>query len=250
MQYTGGKSRIAKDIRRFILDSTPKRERCLEPFMGGGGMTAELAPYFKEYVASDYHDELILMWKALQAGWEPPDSLSEERYNELKNATTASPERTFAGYACSWGGSWFGTYARAGEKVEAANGGPVNYAARGRSSLLNLRQASKHVTFECRSYNLWQPDEGWVVYCDPPYAGTMGYKAAGEFDHDKFWSVMDEWVDRGATVFVSEYSAPEHWIKAKTITHLRTINANNMESVEDHVFMRPEQYRPLPSIFD
>ncbi len=250
MQYAGGKNRIAKDVRRFIMDTAPKRERCLEPFMGGGSMTEELAPYFKEYVAADYHDELVLLWKALQAGWEPPLHISEERYEELKNDPTPSPERSFAGYACSWGGMWFQSYARAGDAYEEKVGYPVNYAERGRTSVLNGIRRMKHVTFECRSYHLWQPDDEWVVYCDPPYAGTLGYKAVGEFDHDKFWRTMDEWVDRGATVFVSEYSAPEHWDKVLTVKTRRSIKATHTVPVEDHVFMRSGSYTLAPSIFD
>jgi DNA adenine methylase len=47
-----------------------------------------------------------------------------------------------------------------------------------------------------------------VVYCDPPYAGTTAYAGAPTWDAEKFWTTMRRWSADGATVFVSEYSAP------------------------------------------
>ena len=50
-----------------------------------------------------------------------------------------------------------------------------------------------------------------LIYCDPPYQGTSGYKT-GAFDHDRFF----EWCRQQAKkniVFVSEYNAPDDFIE-------------------------------------
>ncbi len=50
------------------------------------------------------------------------------------------------------------------------------------------------------------------MYCDPPCAGTEPYtKTCAPFDHDAFWRTMRVWAERGAHVFVSEYTAPADW---------------------------------------
>ena len=51
----------------------------------------------------------------------------------------------------------------------------------------------------------------WMGQCDPPYAGTSGYKT-GAFDHDKFF----EWCREQAKnniLFVSEYNAPDDFVE-------------------------------------
>ena len=49
-----------------------------------------------------------------------------------------------------------------------------------------------------------------VVYCDPPYRGTCGYRKAKRFDHDRFY----EWALRQTVpVFVSEYAMPEDFVE-------------------------------------
>ena len=47
------------------------------------------------------------------------------------------------------------------------------------------------------------PDNS-VIYCDPPYEGTLGYKT-GSFDHERFWEWAEKMSERNV-VFVSEYS--------------------------------------------
>lgn len=70
----------------------------------------------------------------------------------------------------------------------------------------------KGVDFSVRNY--WEVEgvgPGDIIYCDPPYRNTGGYRAAGKFDHDKFWEIAEGWARAGAKVFVSEYEAPDGW---------------------------------------
>lgn len=82
-------------------------------------------------------------------------------------------------------------------------------------------------------YRNYVYQDGDVVYCDPPYAGTNGY--GREFDHEAFW----QWCrTRDFPVYVSEYRAPEDFIsiwckeKRRLFNH-RGLSANAVE----HLFL-------------
>lgn len=75
--------------------------------------------------------------------------------------------------------------------------------------------------------------DGALVYCDPPYEGTAGYKDA--FDNSKFWT----WVRKlslRCTVFVSEYKAPPDfncvWSKNRKVTLHNASNKISKQRVE------------------
>jgi DNA adenine methylase len=230
MRYLGGKSKIAKRITDTILKHTKKRELLYEPFIGGGAVTAQIAQYFNTVKASDCHEDLIMMWNALQDGWCPPTNISEDTYLQLRNASP-SPLRAFAGFGgASWGGKWFGGYARSRDKR--------NYAEESRRSLLRDIQKMQNVVFDCCSYEQLQPDQTSVVYADPPYFATTQYRDS--FDSIKFWKTMDAWVDSGISVFVSEYTAPDHWEPILEIERTRDMKSKltNAEQVCERVFSR------------
>ena len=66
--------------------------------------------------ASDVNRPLITMYKALQDGWIPPSTVTEEMYAEYKGIQDAEdPLTAFIGIGCSFSGKWFGGYARSGE---------------------------------------------------------------------------------------------------------------------------------------
>ena len=50
-----------------------------------------------------------------------------------------------------------------------------------------------------------------MIYCDPPYQGTTGYKT-GAFDHDKSFNWCRDQA-KNNIVFVSEYNAPDDFIE-------------------------------------
>lgn len=59
--------------------------------------------------------------------------------------------------------------------------------------------------FLCGSYEDLEIPDGYVVYADPPYAGTSKYRA-GDFNHAAFY----DWaLSQKGLVFISEYSMPE-----------------------------------------
>lgn len=200
MQYFGGKARIAKDIARIINLHIKPGQRYFEPFCGGLNVTALIRPD-RVRVAMDFNADLIALYLAIQQGWEIPDSVSEERYLELRASPGPSAERGFAGFACSFAGKFFGGYARDKRK----HGAP--FADTGKRGLLKKFETLSGVIFaQANFFDL--NVSGEVIYCDPPYKGTTGFKGAGPFDSSAFWQKVRD-LSENNLVFVSEYEAPE-----------------------------------------
>ena len=196
-------------------------------------MTAILASEFQEVEASDTHEDLIMLWESLKEGWQPPNIISEKQYNKIR---TASPSalRGFVGFGvASWGGKWFGGYAR---------GGARNYADESRRSLLRDIQKMKNVVFYCRDYRSIEVASDDVVYADPPYSNTTGY--GGSFDSTGFWNTMASWIEVGAHVFVSEYVAPVPWFPIFEVTRTRDMKSRltNAEQVTEKLFTMRDSF--------
>lgn len=112
MQYQGGKSRIAGAIAAKIRELHPAATEIWEPFCGGGAVTLALAKAGFRVHASDNHEDLILMWQALMRGeTEPFADVTEAEYATLKTALP-SARRGFVGFGASFGGQWWGGFAR------------------------------------------------------------------------------------------------------------------------------------------
>lgn len=131
MRYSGGKSRIAKRLSEVMLPIAKAEglDTYIEPFVGGGAMGAVMGKHFDHAHYSDVHEDLILMWQALHRGDEFPDEVSEDEYQALKNAEP-SAFRGLVGFGASFGGKWFGGYAR---------GNSVNYLGQ------SLRSATRGI---------------------------------------------------------------------------------------------------------
>ena len=194
MQYLGGKAKIAKQIVKFLSDNRNPNQLFIEPFLGGCNILPlmDLPKWGNEIVP-----DLVLFYQALQAGWLPPEDITEDDYKIIKQSES-SPLRGFTGIACSYSGKWFGGYAR-------DNKGR-NYAKNGKNAAIKLAPNLKLAKLTNLSYNEMDIPDGSLIYCDPPYFGTTGYKNV--FNHDDFWNWVRNLSERN-TVFVSEYSAPD-----------------------------------------
>lgn len=195
MRYHGGKSRIAREIATKIRQMFPTSREIWDCFCGGGAMSEALMREGFHVHASDSHEDLILMWQAAQRGDDVFGSVSESEYAALRGGPP-SARRGFAGYALSFGGSWFGGFARdsTGKRDFAAE------AKRNNDKIL----AAGAADFALADYTCIPADI--LAYCDPEYKGTKAYKDRQTFDHNAFWT----WVlaRRGPT-FVSELTGPE-----------------------------------------
>ena len=200
MQYLGGKSKIRKQLAAVIESFRTPDQMYFEPFVGGGWVLQEISGV---RMAADGNVSLIAMYATLQKGWQPPDFVSEEEWRFWRESEDIhNPMKAFCGFGCSFGGKWFGGYAR--------SEGKNCYAATSKRSLLKQLPTIRDVCFLAGDFTNWYP-EGMLIYCDPPYAETTNYGAFAGFDHDLFWDTVRMWAEKN-TVLVSEYVAPDDFV--------------------------------------
>lgn len=225
MRYLGGKASIGKKIAEHLEAVRPPGAPYLEPFVGGCNVLPHMSGV---RVASDLCEPLVALYNALQDGWIPPAVVTEDDYKKVSAVRDPKdPMTAFVGFGCSYGGKYFGGYAR------DADG--KNYASVSARSLLKKLVAVDDVCFWHGSYSDYSPS-GCLVYCDPPYANTTEYGAARSFDHDTFWNTVREWSTRNV-VRVSEYAAPTDF-ECVMVFHKRlSVNKYGNGSVrEDRLF--------------
>jgi DNA adenine methylase len=238
MKYSGGKYRSAKGISDLILSSKKDRNKLISPFIGGAAVEIRLAPYFPHMLFNDISKDLILMWDAVcNKNW-LPHAVSEEEYNALRDSPP-SALRGFAGFGATFGGKWFGGYGRISAAQAHRNGGARTAAeqslrvlTRDRDRLSSTRVHTMCVDYEDLSPIVKKVARECVVYADPPYFGTLGYAAAGAFDTQRFWNVVEEWASLGAFVFVSEESAPPNWECVRSVDVAGSMDAKNRVRTE------------------
>jgi DNA adenine methylase len=204
MQYNGGKHACAKEIAGIIQrECSPGRY--WEPFVGAANVICrpELGAF--ERLGSDIDEGIVSLLRAVRDGWTPPDYISEDAYAEARCGGPCDPAmRAFIGYGCSFGGKYFGGYARSGDR---------NYAKNAHNSLLRQAGALVGVSLVAAPYDAAPFGKVDVVYCDPPYAGTTACGAGGAFDSEAFWHWCEGLAAAGTRVFVSEFSAPNGWVE-------------------------------------
>lgn len=180
--------------------------------MGGGSVmvVASRSSAYTTVCASDIDPLVVTYWSAIRDGWVPATSITHEEYVAVRNNPEAYPTEHVAhvAYNCSFGGKRWGGYARS---MKADGITPRNHADEASRRDAATTQWLSDTLITCSGYNdvLSDVGHGDVVYCDPPYADTTGYKT-GAFDHAPFWSTVQVAADRGALVYVSEYACPEH----------------------------------------
>ncbi len=204
MKYLGGKSRISQRVVA-IIDMVRMGRPFWDPFCGGLSTAVALSARGRGRI-SDANPALISLYQAVVAGWDPPKSLTEAEYKAAKLLPDTDPLKAFAGFGCSFGGKWFGGYARSGEVVVD----PTKYASATRRGLLREVPllARRGCFFEVANFlDVTPAPINQIIYLDPPYRGTTGYDATQPFDHDRFYGLVEEW-GRHTDVFVSEYDLP------------------------------------------
>lgn len=199
----GGKTRVAPQIAAVMRAHRRGAFEYVEPFMGGGSIAHLMAPEFQTVYLSDANESLIMLWQAVLDGWKPPGHITKAEWEKLRRDPDPSAMKALAGFAASFGGKWFAGYANTREGR--------NHVAGSVRSLVRHASGFRHAKVQHMDYLDAGQYVGMstLVYCDPPYEGTTAYGAVGSFNSAKFWDTMREWSDRGATVFVSEYNAPD-----------------------------------------
>lgn len=200
---------MGKRMAPFI--TTFEGDLYIEPFVGSAAVFERVAPYYPKAIAADANPDLTLLWNSIAEGWTPPFRITKQEWLELRDSP-ASPERSYAGFACSYGGSWFSAFIENRYEV-IKNGKGYNSASAMRGVTLRAGRFLAKFGVETCDYGEHTPlmRPGVVVYCDPPYAGTQAYTGVDALDNERFWQTMNEWTELGASVLVSEWEAPEGW---------------------------------------
>ncbi len=220
MRFMGSKRRIAPELS--IILHKHMRDTYIEPFVGGCNMMEHIK--CPRRFGSDVNPALIAMWQGLQKGWVPPSTLSEEEYEAIKTFPGMyNPALVgFVGFGCSFGGKWFGGFARSKER---------DHTAESKLSVLRQRDILYDVTFSCRPYSIIDVRDA-LIYCDPPYENTTKYNL-NYFDYTVFWNWCRR-LSKHNTVLISSYEAPDDFksIWHKTIRCDLTVNINNKCNTE------------------
>lgn len=227
----GGKWRQGPKIAEVITPYLKPGDRYVEPFcgaMGSASRVAERSPGLKMEL-SDVNPALIRTWQAaLFEGWIPPDVVTEEEYRWYKDVRDPDdPMTAYVGYGMSFGGKWFGGYAR--------NGRGTNYAINAKRSLL------LKASLLLRACNYEDVTGPGVYYLDPPYAGRT--KAHGvDFDSGRFWDYTRERVGE-ATVFITEFTAPDDFVPIYSFgdTVVRHYAGRVSDGTAERIFMHRSQ---------
>jgi DNA adenine methylase len=198
----GSKARLAKHILPIILAERGERVWA-EPFVGGANITQFVTGKRECYDLNEYVTACL---DAASKGWLPKETYSEQDYADAKLRQAQRDKSNLAedgwiGFACSFGGKFFGGFARNSadrtKKVKECSLQQFEYA-------LKQFPLLQDVKFEHKDYRDIVINEPALIYCDPPYKSTTGYKVGG-FNHDEFYEWCCKQVDNGHIVFVSEY---------------------------------------------
>ncbi len=209
-RYAGGKYRLGKHIAKSMTEyeekydsvhNVSRKRPYLEPFVGMCGVMRHVQGDRKR-IGCDLNLDVIAMWKSLQEGWEPPVEVSEEEYIRLRDdVPEGDPSRGIVAHGASWGGYFFSKYM------------PDIYPGC-RRNVMKFFPLVRDVDFrEGGCYTKFMGVKGHTIYCDSPYANSIGAtgkksRFLNQFDHEEFWDNM-RILCRKNLVFISEGTAPD-----------------------------------------
>ena len=229
MIYLGSKGRLAKHLLPIILKNRKPEQWYIEPFVGGGNMIANVDGRRIGYDANPF---TIKALEFIRDGVLPTNNteFTEDDYNYWKRAVKDGANPTglaaYALFSFSFGGKFAGGWAR--------NRKNTDYVAQQYRSCTKQKALLKGVILAVTDYKKIKLQINSIIYCDPPYAKTTGYKDT--INHDDFWEWCREKAAEGHKVYISEYNAPDDfvclWEKEQRVVMSNTGNSKNLKSVE------------------
>lgn len=210
MRYFGGKAKIGKILTKVIIDYLVSKKIntneaiLIEPFCGALGLTKYIIDYFEKSYANDICKDIIMLHKQIKNNTFKNPKINKEKWIELKYTNKSSAERAFAGFGCSFGGSFFNGY------INDPSNNDMIY-----SSLMKLAPKMQKITFSNKDYYdflinfKFIENKKYVIYLDPPYKNTS-CQPWPQFDSSKFWTIVRKLSKmKNITIIVSEISAPK-----------------------------------------
>lgn len=178
MVYMGSKSRIAKYIIPILEMARINGQVYWEPFVGGCNMINKMTG---ARIGTDSNKYLIALYNGLKQGFEPKDFYTKEEYYDImkfKDQKYDSAEVGYVGFCCSYSGKFFAGYAGI---IKGNKLGEVRNKQKEMGNNL-LSTFDPDILYICADYDktFLDPyagrDSKMLIYCDPPYQGTIGYK--------------------------------------------------------------------------
>lgn len=236
MKYMGSKSRHAKYILPIILKGRVAGQYYVEPFVGGANLIDKVTG---NRIGSDSNKYLIALLQSVSKG-SIPNSITKQQYNDIRSDHDSFDNDVvgYAGIVCSYNGKWFGGFTK---DTLTKIGTIRKYQDEARRNLEVQSQNLEGIEFTCSDYRSLGIPANSIIYCDPPYLSTTGYKDA--INHDEFWAWCDRLVWDGHTVFVSEYEAPYGWecVWEKEVNSSMTQDTGSKKATEK-LFTKPPGY--------
>lgn len=109
MRYVGSKARFRKELLPIILADRDPDQYYVEPFAGGFNLICHVDG---PRIGNDIDSDVVACMKAISEGWDPPETLSEQEYSEIRSNPDAYPQHLvgFVSVGCSYSGKkWGGT---------------------------------------------------------------------------------------------------------------------------------------------
>lgn len=235
MKYMGSKARIAKDISPIInqLIKDNGIDIYIEPFVGGANMIQHIDCPIR--LGFDNNPYLIAFLKAIKYGWNPLNEaqMTKQLYQDIRSNPDKYPPHiaALAGFCASYNAKWFGGYAGT---VKTKINTYRNYYDEAVRNVLKQAEHIRTVEFAVADYRQIKI-MNTLIYCDPPYQGTTGYK--DDFDHAKYWDWVRE-MSKNNIVLCSEYEAPDDfkciWEKQLTTTLDKSSRSKAVEKLFVH----------------
>lgn len=216
---------MLRDILPIMLAERRQNQWWVEPFVGGASVISAVGG---NRIGGDVNryviDALIAIRDCVTDLPKNNREFTEDDYNQLRKSDIYR-FKGYAGFAFSYGGKWLGGWCR--DRL-----GRRDYVNEAYKNAVNQSPLLRGVQLFNKSYlDLPIPDKS-LIYCDPPYANTTGYKDF--FDHGVFWQWCRNMAHSGHTVFVSEYSAPSDFVCVwqKEISSSLTRNTGSKKGLE------------------
>ena len=213
MRYMGGKFRQSAKIVEIIGKENGTNFKYCEPFAGAMWSAVAVIKKLKpaEVILSDINRPLMLLWCALMHGENVlPEYVSKKEHERYKkNQNMDDPLTAWYGHACSFGGKWFGSWARnnKGEELEEYNNKSKVENAIKTANI--VKQANNLKVYVADYWDTIKDLVGWVLYLDPPYEGTgKGYSNTNKFDYVLFYSRVRQ-LSKFNKVYVTCFIHPE-----------------------------------------
>ena len=233
IKYMGSKMRLSKDLVPIIQSIIEENniKTYIEPFVGGANVIDKVDCNYR--IGFDYNKYLISMWNAMQSGWKPPNQITRDEYNHIKdNKNKYSDELVaVAGFCATYNAKWFGGYAGI---VNTKAGTVRNYYD---ESIRNIEKQLPNIMdidFRHGCYTDIKDIDGALVYCDPPYQGRTGYK--DEINYDEYWNWVRE-LSKNNIVLCSEYNSPDDFVQIYEKTLTTTLDKNSRKKDTEKLFI-------------